>query len=130
MNPAVTVSISAFVAWHLGSMNPRLIYSTTSKLQRKDDNKMKEAFQGKEKEWAKVIAQAWVDEDFKAKLLADPKAVLVAEGIEFPENIKLNITEAKEDELNLTLPLKPADLAGSVEELQERMQATMPWWFT
>ena len=65
---------------------------------------MKEAFQGKEKEWAKVIAQAWVDEEFKAKLLADPKAVLKAEGIEFPENIKLNIAEAKEDELNLTLP--------------------------
>lgn len=84
---------------------------------------MKEAFQGKEKEWAKIIAQAWVDEDFKAKLLADPKAVLKAEGIEFPENIKLNICEAKEDELNMTLPLKPEGLGGSVEELQERMQA-------
>jgi uncharacterized metal-binding protein YceD (DUF177 family) len=84
---------------------------------------MQQAFQGKEKEWAKVIAQAWVDEDFKAKLLADPKAVLKEEGIEFPENIKLNLTEAKEDELNLTLPLKPPDVSGSVEEIQERMQA-------
>ncbi len=88
---------------------------------------MEEAFQGKEKEWAKVIAQAWVDEEFKAKLLADPKAVLKAEGIEIPENIKLNLTEAKEDELNLTLPLKPDGLEGSVEEMQERMQAS---WFT
>jgi hypothetical protein len=84
---------------------------------------MKGAFQGKEKEWAKVIAQAWVDEDFKAKLLADPKAVLKAEGIGFPENVKLNITEAKEGELNLTLPLKPPDVVVSVEELQERLQA-------
>jgi uncharacterized metal-binding protein YceD (DUF177 family) len=84
---------------------------------------MQETFQGKEKEWAKVIAQAWVDEEFKAKLLADPKAVLKAEGIDFPENIKLNISEAKEDEVNLTLPLKPAHLTGSVEELQERVQA-------
>jgi hypothetical protein len=85
---------------------------------------MQKAFQGKEKEWAKVIAQAWVDEEFKAKLLADPKAVLKAAGIEFPENIKLNIAEAKEDELNLTLPLKPADVTGSVEEIHERMQAS------
>ena len=84
---------------------------------------MEEAFKGKEKEWAKIIAKAWVDEEFKAKLLAEPKAVLKAEGIEFPENIKLNIAEAKEDELNLTLPLQPADLTGSVEELQERTQA-------
>ncbi|MFC1833233.1 NHLP leader peptide family RiPP precursor [Thermodesulfobacteriota bacterium] len=88
-----------------------------------EEDAMQEAFQGKEKEWAKVIAQAWVDEEFKAKLLADPKAVLKAEGIEFPENIKLNIAEAKEDELNLTLPLKPTDFTGSVQELQERMQA-------
>ncbi len=86
---------------------------------------MEKAFQGKEKEWAKVIAQAWVDEDFKSKLLSDPKAVLKAEGIEFPENIKLNVSEAKEDELNLTLPFKPADLTGSVEELQERMQTAV-----
>ena len=86
---------------------------------------MREAFQGKEKEWAKVIAHAWVDEEFKAKLLADPKAVLKVEGIEFPENLKLNITEAKQDELNLTLPMKPLDFSGSVEELQERMQANM-----
>jgi hypothetical protein len=49
--------------------------------------------------------------------------VLKAEGIEFPENIKLNITEAKEDELNLTLPLKPEDMTGSVDELGERIQA-------
>jgi uncharacterized metal-binding protein YceD (DUF177 family) len=86
---------------------------------------MQEAFQGKEKEWAKVITQAWIDEEFKAKLLADPKAVLKAEGIEFPEDIKLNITEAKEDELNLTLPLKPQSMEGSVEELQERTQAVI-----
>lgn len=86
---------------------------------------MQKAFQGKEKEWAKVIAQAWVDEEFKAKLIADPKTVLKAEGIDFPENVNVNITEAKQDELNLTLPLKPADLTGgSVEELHERMQAS------
>lgn len=85
---------------------------------------MEEAFQGKQKEWAKVIAQAWVDEEFKARLIADPKAVLKAEGIEFPENLKINIAEAKEDELNLTLPLKPAGVGGSAAELQERVQAS------
>jgi hypothetical protein len=93
----------------------------------KETGNMEQAFQGKKKEWAKVIAQAWVDEDFKSKLLADPKAVLKAEGIEFPENVKVNMAEAKEDELNLTLPLKPADFTGSKGELQERIQAS-PWW--
>ncbi len=66
---------------------------------------MQGAFLDKEKEWARVIAQAWVDEEFKKRLLADPKGVLKKEGIELPENLKVNITEAKEDELDLTLPL-------------------------
>lgn len=77
---------------------------------------VKEAFQGKQKEWAKVIAQAWADEDFKKKLLADPKAVLKENGIEFPENIRLNILEGKADEFNLTLPPRPAQL-GTIEEI-------------
>ena len=85
---------------------------------------MKNAFQGQEKEWAKIVAQAWADEEFKAKLLADPKAVVRSAGIEFPEDIKLTITEAKKGEVNLTLPLKPEGSTESVEELQERVQAT------
>ena len=84
---------------------------------------MENAFQGQEKKWAKVVAQAWADEEFKTKLLADPKAVLKAAGIEVPENIKLHITEARKGEVNLTLPPKPDEPMGSVEELQERVQA-------
>ncbi len=83
---------------------------------------MERAFKGKEKEWAKVIAQAWVDEEFKKKLLADPKAVLKEEGIEFPENLKLTLSEGNRDELHLTLPPRPEG-GGSVEDLQERLQA-------
>ena len=83
---------------------------------------MEKPFQGNEKEWAKIVAQAWVDEEFKAKLLADPKAVVKSAGIEFPEDIKLTITEAKKGEVNLTLPLKPEGSAESVEDLQERVQ--------
>jgi hypothetical protein len=79
---------------------------------------MERAFKAKGKEWGKVIAQASTDKEFKAKLLANPKTVLKEEGIEFPDNIKVNITIAKEDEINLTLALKSEGLTGSVEELE------------
>ena len=88
---------------------------------------MEEVFKGKQKEWAKVIAKAWADQDFKQKLLADPKAVLKECGIEFPENVKLNLLEGKEDEITLTLPVKPADMSGSSDELLERIE---PGWST
>lgn len=80
-------------------------------------------FQGKEKEWAKLIAQAWADEGFKKRLLADPKAVLKEKGIEFPEHIKLSIAEGKENEINLTLPPKPMSVVGNEEILAERIAA-------
>lgn len=88
---------------------------------------MDDAFKGKQKEWATVIARAWADEDFKKKLLSDPKATLKEHGIEFPAQITVNITEGKKDEINLTLPVKPEGMSGSVEDLQERMQ---PDWST
>ena len=86
---------------------------------------MAKTFQGHEKEWAKIVAQSWADEEFKAKLLSNPRAVLKAAGIDVPEDIKLNITEAKRGEVNLTLPLRPEGSIESLEELQERIQATI-----
>ena len=57
--------------------------------------------------WARIVAHAWADEGFKNRLLADPKAVLRENGIDFPENIKVNVSEDKEDEINLAVPPKP-----------------------
>ena len=79
------------------------------------------------KEYAKIIAQAWVDEEFKAKLLADPATVLKENGIEIPEGMTVKVVEKKENEIHIPLPPKPATLTGSVEELQERMQASIPF---
>ena len=61
-----------------------------------------------QKAYGKIVAKAWADEGFKNKLLADPKAVLKENGIEFPENTKLNILEGKEGEINLILPPTPS----------------------
>ena len=55
----------------------------------------------------RVIAKAWADEDFRAALMADPRAALAAEGIELPEGVTLNVVENSEQVLNLVLPQKP-----------------------
>ncbi len=77
------------------------------------------------KEYAKVIAQAWEDEEFKKRLLDDPGAVLAENGIEIPEGMTVKVVEKKENEILIPLPQKPADVAGSVEELSGRIQALM-----
>jgi hypothetical protein len=87
---------------------------------------VKKAFQGKEKEWAKIIAQAWVDEDFKARLLADPESVLKENGIQIPDGMSARVVESQENEIVFLLPAVPANCSGKLEELDERVQAT---WF-
>ena len=75
------------------------------------------------KEYAKIIAQAWVDEEFKARLLADPATVLKENGIEIPEGMTVKVVERKENEIQIPLPQKPVDLSMGVAELSERAQA-------
>jgi len=55
----------------------------------------------------RVIAKAWADEDFRAALMADPKAALKAQGIEIPEGVTLNVFENSDDVINLVLPKAP-----------------------
>ena len=76
------------------------------------------------KEYAKIIAQAWVDEEFKKRLLDNPATVLKENGIEIPEGMTVKVVERKENEIQILLPAKPANLPMSVEELSERMQAS------
>ena len=54
-----------------------------------------------------VIAKAWADEDFKATLLADPKAALKAQGIDVPDGVTLNVYENTDQVIHLVLPKLP-----------------------
>ncbi|MGA2082257.1 MAG: NHLP leader peptide family RiPP precursor [Holophaga sp.] len=55
----------------------------------------------------RVIAKAWADEEFKAALMADPRAALKAQGIEVPEGVTLNVLENSDNVINLVLPKAP-----------------------
>ncbi|MEA1648111.1 NHLP leader peptide family RiPP precursor [Nitrospirillum sp. BR 11164] len=59
----------------------------------------------------KVIAKAWADEGFKAKLLADPATVLKAEGLELPAGVTFKVIEDSAAVQTLVLPPRPADLS-------------------
>jgi hypothetical protein len=86
---------------------------------------MEELLQGKVKEWAKIVVQAWVDETFKQKLLAQPLTVLKDHGIDLPAGTNLKVVEAVQaNTITLVLPPKPSEMSGSVEEMSERLAAT------
>ena len=60
-------------------------------------------------EYAKVVARAWSDPAFKAQLLADPNAVLVAAGASVPPGVKIRVVENTDTLVHLVLPPRPAD---------------------
>ena len=75
------------------------------------------AIDGKEmrKLLRKLIAKAWSDAKFKAKLMADPASVLRTEGMEVPEGMKIHVFENTEDRMYLVIPNRPENLTD--EEL-------------
>ncbi|MBT9099088.1 NHLP leader peptide family RiPP precursor [Methylovulum psychrotolerans] len=68
-------------------------------------------------QYSQIVAKCWADAAFKAQLIADPKAVLVAEGIAVPEGIELRVLENTATTVNLVLPPPPAEGELSDEDL-------------
>ena len=73
------------------------------------------------KQWAKVVAKAWADDDYKQRLIDDPASVLAGEGMEVPEGVKLNVVEATDKQVWMVLPPRPD--TGKIEEAYERLAA-------
>jgi len=76
----------------------------------------------KAKQWARIVAKAWADEDFKRRLLAEPAAVLKEEGVEVPAGVKLQVIENTESTMNLVLPAMPKDV-GNLQDMDRRLAA-------
>ncbi|MEA1675283.1 NHLP leader peptide family RiPP precursor [Nitrospirillum sp. BR 11163] len=62
---------------------------------------------------SKIIAKAWSDDGFKARLLADPAAVLEAEGPHVPSGVRVSIVENTAASYTLVLPAKPVDMSDA-----------------
>ena len=80
-----------------------------------------------QKAYGKVVAKAWADPDFKAKLLADPKTVLKENGLEFPEDVELRVVENTDKLVHLILPPEPTGQL-SEEELEKVAGGGVIWF--
>jgi hypothetical protein len=69
-----------------------------------------------EQVWGQIVARAWSDEDFKQRLLSDPRDVLTEYGLEMPDGAALRVVQDTPEVHHLVLPVSPeGDLAD--EEL-------------
>lgn len=56
---------------------------------------------------AKVIARVWDDENYKARLMHEPRAVLAEAGLDVPSGVEITVSEQKPGTFHLALPPKP-----------------------
>jgi Nitrile hydratase, alpha chain len=57
--------------------------------------------------YGKLVARAWCDPAFKAKLIADPQAVLREAGMAVPAGATVKVVENTGTHLHFVLPPKP-----------------------
>ncbi len=74
-----------------------------------------------------VAAQALDDDDYKQRLLADPRSVLTEAGLVIPEGVELIIHENTQDTIHLVLPVQAGD-AQEVEMEEVDVSAILPLW--
>jgi hypothetical protein len=58
-------------------------------------------------QWGRIVARAWGDPAFKARLLADPAAVLKEYGLLPPPGLQLKVVENSDAVVHLVLPREP-----------------------
>ncbi len=63
--------------------------------------------------WGRIWARCWTDASFKARLLADPVAVLQAEGVALPPGVHWRVVEDTAQLRHFVLPARPAEVSDA-----------------
>lgn len=76
-----------------------------------------------ERGWAQLIVRSWIDEDFKKRLLSNPKAIFKEGLIKFNENVTYKVYENTPEVIHLVL-LKDLSKEMSESEIKTFFQQT------
>lgn len=60
-----------------------------------------------------IWALCWTDPAFKVQLLADPVAVLKAQGLELTDGLQIMVLEDRPDRVHWVIPARPAALSDA-----------------
>jgi hypothetical protein len=71
--------------------------------------------------WSKVVARAWTEPAFKAKLLSDAHAALAEFGLKVRDDTKLKVVEDTPDTKHVVLPAAPDNASELSEDELEKL---------
>ncbi len=61
-----------------------------------------------EKQWGLIVARAWADDQFKSRLLSNPKTVMREHGLDLPAEGEIRIVEDTPGVCHFVLPASPS----------------------
>lgn len=103
-------------AWASPSCTPGASNGASPSFSDKDNNMTNEQQFDK---FGDIIARSWTDATFKNRLLAEPGAVLRAEGLDLPEGVEIIALENTDKVFNLVIPVSSAEGELSDTQLEE-----------
>ena len=74
---------------------------------------------------ARLIARAWEDDDFKARLLKEPQKVLKEEGIKVPRGVKVKAVANDSKTVHIVVPAKPKKKLTESQIAKQKMAPMM-----
>jgi hypothetical protein len=74
--------------------------------------------------FATIVARAWEDDGFRKSLVDDPTGLCREEGMDFPEDTKIDLRENTPHSTHLVLPAEDCD--ESISQLGELIKACLP----
>lgn len=69
--------------------------------------------------FGKMVAKAWTDEEYKARLLSDPKSVFKENDVDVPDGVEIKIVEDTGKVKHYTLPPSPVEGELRDEDLEK-----------
>lgn len=69
-------------------------------------------------QWGQIVAQAWQDDAFNKRLIANPASVLTEQGINIPTQVQVRVVENTPTLLHLTLPARTQEAELSDDQLE------------
>lgn len=75
--------------------------------------------------YGQVVARAWTDPDFKARLKTDPRTALAEMGLGYPDDVRLEMHENAPEVMHLVIPPQPSGEELSVMEIDKIKDGTV-----
>ncbi len=66
--------------------------------------------------WGKIVARTWSDEEYKSRVLSEPRQVLAEEGFVIPEDVDITVSDGGTSTVHLVVTPMPEGVDTQIDD--------------